>query len=554
MRMKKIFTSVLLVVVSLFITTPVVGQQLSEKDKVAIAKAVVPAMIGQVSQISGLDLEGMQNPNIDLILHSPLFGKQTSLRASASTISIQPDSALLNLSDVVEIDGSLSDMIQGALSSVKLTFADYKSLSLATAAGRIYNVNLPLKTTASFTVMGIMPVNINLNIALSEEKTGLLPFGTLTAAVDLGFLETVGLKGGELFTLKESASNGIYVYDISLGEVIRTLMDKEDAPNFKAILDLVSMAAEVPVAKVALQSISDKATFTTNEAAAYFNAKSLASSKIVVDSIVAISYNFENNVTTKDFAKIVYESKKGEDSKTVEFLTTLYDKESESASWEWFSADKYVVSGNHELDPNNLIPSVLSNVIEDLKNLKANSGESLSVVQYSFTENEADVADNEKGEPVLELIATPEIVDMQTVKMVIDIAELDDDGTKDVSQIAVTLPLKDETISIEFLLEEDDEMSSIATIYLKSNLMGVVTSNETIKQNVQDIKVLPSNGSILIKNGKGNYMIVNMLGQAVATGKITSEEQYINMPNVPKGIYMISIFDGAKRKTVKFIR
>lgn len=551
MRMKKIFTCILFTVVSLFLTTPVFAQQqLSDKDKATIAKVVVPAMIEQVSQISGLDFERLQNPNINFIINSPLFGKQSTLRAGATPISIQPDSALLNLSSI-EIEGSLSSILQSALSSVKLTFAEYESFSITTNTGRTVEVNLPLKTTASMTVLGFMPINIHLNIALGEEKTGLLPFGSLSANLDLGSLESIvgvlGFKGGELLVLNESGSNGIYTYDITIGKTLRSLMDMdENAPNYKVTVDLASMGADVPVTQIALQAITDKASLTTDEVSIYFNAKALASSKMVTDSIISVEYDFANNVTTKDYSKMVLESKSGADENTVEMLNIAYDKATENAEWEWSGAEKYIIKGNQEIDPNNLISSVLSSIVADLKNVKADSESSLSVECYSLADK-----DDAEGNFVMGLDVTPEIVDMQTIKLVVNMQTIDGDAEEN-SEIEITLPLKDETISIAFI--EEGATSPIATLYLKSNLMGIVTSNETIKDNVQDVKIIRSNGDILVKNGKGNYIIVNMLGQVVAAGKITSEEQFINTPNIPKGIYMISIYDGAKRKTVKFIR
>ena len=214
--MKKIFTCISIAVVSLFVTTPVMAQQqISEQDKATIVKAVVPAMIDQVSQISGIDFKGLQNPDVDLILNSPLFGTQSTLRSGTlPSISIQPDSVILNLSKV-DLGEDLS-FIQSALSSVKLTFADYEELVVTATSGRTVNVNLPLKTTATVKFLGLS-FNINLNLALGE-KTGLLPFGSFSANLDLGSLESIlgsldkELKSGELFSIKETGANAVYTY------------------------------------------------------------------------------------------------------------------------------------------------------------------------------------------------------------------------------------------------------------------------------------------------------------------------------------------------------
>ena len=555
--MKKIFTCISIAVVSLFATTPVMAQQqISEQDKATIVKAVVPAMIDQVSQISGIDFKGLQNPNVDLILNSPLFGTQSTLRSGTlPSISIQPDSVILNLSKV-DLGEDLS-FIQSALSSVKLTFADYEELVVTATSGRTVNVNLPLKTTATVKFLGLS-FNINLNLALGE-KTGLLPFGSFSANLDLGSLESIlgsldkELKSGELFSIKETGANAVYTYDIAIGDILSGLMEAEEQPNFKVIVDMTSVKSEKPVIDVVLKTITDKATLTTDEASIYLNTKALASNKMVTDSIIAIAYEFENNVVAKEYSKSVQETK-AVDSKTVEVLTTIYEKEAEDAEWKWNDAEKYIIEGNQEIDPENLVSSVLNSVIEDLKNLTSNSKESLTVKCLSFSK-EADVAGN-KGKNELTLTVTPAIVDMQTIKATVELVSVDDDEAEAEAEekmlIEVTLPLQSETITVTFIPEGEE--SALATLYVKSNAMGIVTSNETIKNNVQDLKVIPLESSLYVTNGKGNYVIVNMLGQVIATGIITSDTQYVNMPNVPKGIYMISIKDKTKRTTVKFVR
>lgn len=551
--MKKIFTCISIAVVSLFVTTPVMAQQqISEQDKATIVKAVVPAMIDQVSQISGIDFKGLQNPDVDLILNSPLFGTQSTLRSGTlPSISIQPDSVILNLSKV-DLGEDLS-FIQSALSSVKLTFADYEELVVTATSGRTVNVNLPLKTTATVKFLGLS-FNINLNLALGE-KTGLLPFGSFSANLDLGSLESIlgsldkELKSGELFSIKETGANAVYTYDIAIGDILSGLMEAEEQPNFKVIVDMTSVKSEKPVIDVVLKTITDKATLTTDEASIYLNTKALASNKMVTDSIIAIAYEFENNVVAKEYSKSVQETK-AVDSKTVEVLTTIYEKEAEDAEWKWNDAEKYIIEGNQEIDPENLVSSVLNSVIEDLKNLTSNSKESLTVKCLSFSK-EADVAGN-KGKNELTLTVTPAIVDMQTIKATVELVSVDDDDAEEKMLIEVTLPLQSETITVTFIPEGEE--SALATLYVKSNAMGIVTSNETIKNNVQDLKVIPLESSLYVTNGKGNYVIVNMLGQVIATGIITSDTQYVNMPNVPKGIYMISIKDKTKRTTVKFVR
>ena len=56
--MKKIFTCISLAAATFMATTPVMAQQqkqLTDKEKAAVVKVIVPAVFDQVKQISGVD-------------------------------------------------------------------------------------------------------------------------------------------------------------------------------------------------------------------------------------------------------------------------------------------------------------------------------------------------------------------------------------------------------------------------------------------------------------------------------------------------------------------
>lgn len=95
--MKKIFTCISLAAATFMATTPVMAQQqkqLTDKEKAAVVKVIVPAVFDQVKQISGVDFMSLTNPNIESIINSPLFLPQvSSLRADQlNPISVTPDS------------------------------------------------------------------------------------------------------------------------------------------------------------------------------------------------------------------------------------------------------------------------------------------------------------------------------------------------------------------------------------------------------------------------------------------------------------------------------
>ena len=136
---------------------------------------------------------------------------------------------------------------------------------------------------------------------------------------------------------------------------------------------------------------------------------------------------------------------------------------------------------------------------------------------------------------------------------------------ENVMNIKATAPTNDTKITVDFSPAVDPkgdgikENVNMATLYITSDAMGIITDNETISDEVQEVTVSTTASGLYVKNGKGNYVIVNMVGKVVSTGIITSDEQYISTPNMPNGIYMISIdqsklLRSAHKTTVKFVK
>ena len=195
--MKKIFTCISLAAATFMATTPVMAQQqkLTDKEKAAVIEAIVPAMFEQVKQVSGIDIIELAKPNIENVLSSPVFGTASTLRAEtliANPITVQPDSMKVNLSEI-------SKDIPAMFSQITLKMSNYYTANLSSTNGLPIELNLP--KTISTTILGS---TVSLNFELGKQ-TGLLPFDSFTAKLDLGGLselaEVMGIKGGELFSL-----------------------------------------------------------------------------------------------------------------------------------------------------------------------------------------------------------------------------------------------------------------------------------------------------------------------------------------------------------------
>lgn len=553
--MKKIFTCISLAAATFMATTPAMAQQqkqISNQEKVAFVKAVVPAMLDQVKEISGIDLKSLANPNIQTVLSSPLFGVESALRAS-NPINIQPDSMTVNLSEM-DIEG-IPDIAKPIMANIKMTFADYKDYSITTPEGRTVNVKFPKKITAS--ALG-GELSCGLNFAIGDKK-GLLPFSSLSANLDLGSLEAIvglfapGIKSGSLIALTEKGTSNAYTYDITIGESLRGIlgmMEITNLPNFQITVDMNGIQTTAQI-KASVFGIISNAKLPMGDAVVYLNPKAAATGTMTADSTILTSYK-EGTAIIDSYTKIIQSSNVAS-GKTIQKSTLSYEKESKDADWVWEGSSMNTLNANTVIDNNNLVYSILNGVIADL--IQGNT-KSFNMTTTNFL-SETD----SKGIIVSTLEVIPSMSGVQAAVATINIKAMDE-TTSSLEQsmsIKVTLPLKGNVITAEFT--PTDFKAPAGILYITSDAMGIITDNETIDSTIQEVKVVPVASGLYVKNGKGNYVIVNMVGKVVATGIITNDEQFISIPNMPKGIYAISIDKSNTNKlrsvhktTVKFAK
>ena len=294
--MKKIFTCISLAAATFMATTPVMAQQqkLTDKEKAAVIEAIVPAMFEQVKQVSGIDIIELAKPNIENVLSSPVFGTASTLRAEtliANPITVQPDSMKVNLSEI-------SKDIPAMFSQITLKMSNYYTANLSSTNGLPIELNLP--KTISTTILGS---TVSLNFELGKQ-TGLLPFDSFTAKLDLGGLSelagVMGIKGGELFSLKEKATNaGMFDYNVTIGESLRSVIallekdeeEKTTIPNFLIKTNMTQQAKGLVEASLyAVPTTSSTVQVPMGDAQVYLNLKAAATGKMSPDSILLTSY------------------------------------------------------------------------------------------------------------------------------------------------------------------------------------------------------------------------------------------------------------------------
>lgn len=561
--MKKIFTCISLAAATFMATTPVMAQQqkLTDKEKAAVIEAIVPAMFEQVKQVSGIDIIELAKPNIENVLSSPVFGTASTLRAEtliANPITVQPDSMKVNLSEI-------SKDIPAMFSQITLKMSNYYTANLSSTNGLPIELNLP--KTISTTILGS---TVSLNFELGKQ-TGLLPFDSFTAKLDLGGLSelagVMGIKGGELFSLKEKATNaGMFDYNVTIGESLRSVIallekdeeEKTTIPNFLIKTNMTQQAKGLVEASLyAVPTTSSTVQVPMGDAQVYLNLKAAATGKMSPDSILLTSYK---NGQKEGYRKLATKM----EQKGQNFVITSQDstKTLNATEWKWSATETITMTNRtNATEAKAIVAETITRAIAELAATGTTNPYSMVVTKTSDMNGDGQVAAAEtitllKADVTTAMGGSVTAPAMNVVVKIQTPNDTDGQLTEGMD-IAINLPLKGDKVVADFTPVGYDK--PVATMYVKSDAMGIITDNETIENDVEEVTVSTNASGLYVKNGKGNYVIVNMVGKVVSTGIITSDEQYISTPNMPNGIYMISIdqsklLRSAHKTTVKFVK
>ena len=561
--MKKIFTCISLAAATFMATTPVMAQQqkLTDKEKAAVIEAIVPAMFEQVKQVSGIDIIELAKPNIENVLSSPVFGTASTLRAEtliANPITVQPDSMKVNLSEI-------SKDIPAMFSQITLKMSNYYTANLSSTNGLPIELNLP--KTISTTILGS---TVSLNFELGKQ-TGLLPFDSFTAKLDLGGLSelagVMGIKGGELFSLKEKATNaGMFDYNVTIGESLRSVIallekdeeEKTTIPNFLIKTNMTQQAKGLVEASLyAVPTTSSTVQVPMGDAQVYLNLKAAATGKMSPDSILLTSYK---NGQKEGYRKLATKM----EQKGQNFVITSQDstKTLNATEWKWSATETITMTNRtNATEAKAIVAETITRAIAELAATGTTNPYSMVVTKTSDMNGDGQVAAAETitllKADVTTAMGGSVTAPAMNVAVKIQTPNDTDGQLTEGMDIAINLPLKGDKVVADFTPVGYDK--AVATMYVKSDAMGIITDNETISDEVQEVTVSTNASGLYVKNGKGNYVIVNMVGKVVSTGIITSDERYISTPNMPNGIYMISIdqsklLRSAHKTTVKFVK
>lgn len=564
--MKKIFTSISVAALSLMAATPVFADRqktLTDQEKAAVVKTIVPAVFDQVKQLSGVDFMALTNPSIENIVNTPLFFPQTAtLRAGQlNPISMTPDSMKLDLSTLdftsMGVPASLVPMIQGIVNDIKLTFKNYKEYSVP-FGDRTVNLKLPETidvNSAAMTGDDGKPVNLlSLNF-VTGAKGIILPFNSLSIELKLdglaglaGAIPNFPLKSGKFLTIAETQSTtGKLEYDVTLEENLRALVSSmAQMPNFQISVDLTKLmtAGTIEAGLYGKPLQNPNAKLPMGDATIYANLK--ATSGMPADSIILTSYD----ATT---AKIAGYKKLtpvlGVAGTNLKLTTSSAVRADVKDEWTPVASQIITMPASMSTVIGSMMSSLVNGVIGNLK--------SLPQANFDITIDSIYADKPEVTVHVMKInVATKlEATGINENKVVADINfQTNKEGElKHSMNIQAILPGNKPLVQIEFRPGETMPEKPMATAYITSDLLEIVTSNEVIAPG-EELKVLVADGGLYIQNcEKGTYSIVGMNSQVVAQGIISGTGSFIATPMLTKGtIYIFSVVDNGVRQSIKF--
>jgi len=557
--MKKRFTSICLAITSLLMMTPALmaqEKQLSQNEKAAIAKEIVPAVFNQLKEVTGVDFLGfIKDPSIEKFVNSPFFTPQSALRADKIPLTLKPDSVKMDLS-FLDIDmGGFN--LASLLNDITIKFDNYQTYT-GEINGMPVEFVLPEKIIANAVIM-TMPLDDIMVITFTSEKNStILPFSELSCDVKFSEfikeIETIPFKlvDGNAFTFKETAgSNGIFNYDVVIGEAIRALTDGGEngaLPNLLIKLNMSEAQAKGTIGASLFGLPGGTVQVPMGDAAVYLN----ADGTVFADSILITSYD---KGAVKGYGKIASTFKKESNSKFI-YTTTDSVRTNQNAAWNWSGIQTITAQMDLPVPSNFSVNSLIANGI--MEAISQNGITPVNVIIESIEDSNGDGAmtsADDKTTTSIHYEASPAGVPPTSINMMlyIESSENDEAFTKDMD-IKVIIPMQGENIKVEFSPYINSTATLAATAYMNSNAISHITSNDPVTIDPTDYTIT-ENGIFLENYENTRYSIINMLGVTYANGRVKSSSEFIPTGGLSRGsIYILVIHDKDGNKAIKFVK
>ena len=544
--MKKIFTSV---IAALCLAAPVgnlsaqTSQQFTKSQEEAIKKELLPVVFEQIKEQAGIDILGWANPQLTNTFSSIPVLESSSLRAAtANAVNVKPDSITVNVK-ALNLD-ILSNPVIGSFigDEVKIIFQGYdtKTLPLVAIGGAPITVEMPEtiliagKGDATLATLNFKSVEgsdklLDMEVELSFLNTNYDLLGCsleqdlytdLTAKVDIredlrNLATTIaGLIGGDDLN-SQLAGLGVD-YEVTVG--LSGLVNMAIPASLFAIPETGAATARVPMgdAVVYLNLTNSMMPISKVDVTSYTAGNASAWSLFKLDASKTTTST--SAVTKIDIDKYSHSSAEKKDTTFVEkTVITMTD-----------------LTSSLPTTAKAAVQSVITRVVNEL----ANEGKA--------TWYELSIAKSKSGEEAEELVSikvSPYISGTNAI------ADIDIVAGGSAYLVRATADMAgSQKIAVDVIQNE----TTYATAYFTSNILGAVTSNESVQ--VTDVKVIPMANAIRVLNAdKASYQIYSISGAMMANGTIAGDA-YISTANLAKGIYIVVVEANGVKQAVKFVR
>lgn len=541
--MKKIFTSV---IAALCLAAPVgnlsaqTSQQFTKSQEEAIKKELLPVVFEQIKEQAGIDILGWANPQLTNTFSSIPVLESSSLRAAtANAINVKPDSITVNVK-ALGVDVSSDPMIGNFIGDkVNILFQGYdtKTLPLVSIGGAPITVEMP----ETILVMGKTEIPIvALNFKSVEGSDKLLDMEVKMSILGTLNFDLLGCSlEQDLYT---DLTANVDIRD-GLRDLIKFFDDSEDS----AILAGLNMDYEVTVGLSGLANMAIPASLFAipetgaatarvpmGDAVVYLN---LTNSMMPISKVDVTSYT-AGNASAWSLFKLDASKTTTSTSAVTKIDIDKYSHSSAEKKDTTFVEKTVITMTDLTSSLPTTAKAAVQSVITRVVNELANEGKA--------TLYELSIAKSKSGEEAEELVSIKVSPYISGTNAIADI-DIVADGSAYLVRATADLT-GSQKIAVDVIQNE----TTYATAYFTSNILGAVTSNESVQ--VTDVKVIPMANAIRVLNAdKASYQIYSISGAMMANGTIAGDA-YISTANLAKGIYIVVVEANGVKQAVKFVR
>ena len=557
--MRKLFTSVMaaLCMAAPLSTLSAQQTQLTEAQKEAFKKEVLPVVFEQIKEQAGIDILGWANPQLSNTFAGIPVLESSSLRAAATDpMTVHPDSIVVDLASLgldLSSMGEIGSMVGGMIGNeITITFDGYetKTLPIFTVGSHPITVDLPqtinVKGQTGTTVASInfespegstKLIDVNVSISALNGMVNLDLLGcTLEQNETTDLVANVDIKD-DLRTIAQAAAG------ILGGENSASILEGLE-PDYQITVGLSGLATgTIPATLYAIPENITGTLVPMGNAVVHLN---MLNTMMPVEQIDVTGYK-DNAVT---YSVLYLDMTKTESSaSTVSSLVVDNWKYGSEAKTDSTLTNKTFITMTDNTPsipttPKAAVKSVINHVVAQL----AEDGEAtwyeLSIAQ---TGNK-DATTAEDATPVVDITVSPYTAGTEAIADV-DITTYKD-GEAATYTVRATADLTSKVITVDVINDE----TTYGTAYFTSNAMDIITANEDIATEAAAIRIIPTDNGVRVLNAeRADYQIVSMTGSTVARGVVSGDET-ISTANLPKGIYVIAVDQNGDREVVKFVR